>query len=334
MNANHALLAGVLTALAAAGCGRKETEMCLVVPDEASCPAAEDVDPADLYSNEDCDLEAREVLGFTERTQGVGRGAWDTAASPEASCCYTVSATDPTPGQVTCIPGRPLRQAGAVVCAPVVGSVAPGPAARRVAAWTTLAQLEHASVAAFAQLTLDLMAHGAPPPLLTAVQRAAADEMVHAQLCLAQASRAAGQPLAFGPLPLAPGRKTPTLVELAVAAAQEGCAGETVGAALARAAAQAATDPQAAASLRQIADDEAIHAALSWRIVAWAAQQGGPPVRAAVARALATPPAVLPLATHPGLEAHGLLGPADCARVAAAAWQEVVVPARRTLLAA
>ena len=43
------------------------------------------------------------------------------------------------------------------------------------------AQEEHASIAAFARLTLQLMALGAPPELISASIRAQADELSHAQ---------------------------------------------------------------------------------------------------------------------------------------------------------
>jgi hypothetical protein len=53
------------------------------------------------------------------------------------------------------------------------------------AEWRDNGKKEHASVAAFAQLTLDLMAVGAPPELVAAAQRDALDEVRHAAACFA-----------------------------------------------------------------------------------------------------------------------------------------------------
>jgi hypothetical protein len=43
--------------------------------------------------------------------------------------------------------------------------------------------MEHASVAAFARFTLDLLALGAPADLVQSAQQALGDEIAHAELC-------------------------------------------------------------------------------------------------------------------------------------------------------
>ena len=48
--------------------------------------------------------------------------------------------------------------------------------------WTRLGLMEHASVAAFARFVLELMAASAPAELVSAAQRALADEIEHARL--------------------------------------------------------------------------------------------------------------------------------------------------------
>src|SRR5690606_37949795 len=68
-----------------------------------------------------------------------------------------------------------------------------------------------------------------------------------------------------------------------------GCLAETLGAHLAAMAAERADDPQVKRVLANIANEEARHSVLSFRIVAWALQAGGSEVRAAVEAALATP---------------------------------------------
>src|SRR6185437_10815965 len=54
--------------------------------------------------------------------------------------------------------------------------------------WTVLALLEHASVASFARVSLQLLAVGAPGDLVGATHQAALDEIRHARLCFALAS--------------------------------------------------------------------------------------------------------------------------------------------------
>ena len=53
-----------------------------------------------------------------------------------------------------------------------------------VAHWKKAAQEEHASIASFSRLTMQLMALGAPPELLHASIQAQADELSHAKACL------------------------------------------------------------------------------------------------------------------------------------------------------
>lgn len=378
------LLTTILAALAAAGCATEDTEMCLQIAGDAeSCPAAEDVNPEDLFHSAECDLEARRVTGEAERVEAVF-WAEDTGADEADLCCYPVVAHD-TSRFGECAVGRPFVEGGAATVAPIIaggGWAAPPDSAARdpdralavadgarenpqnpqnpgwsahirrdgdrsrstslqqrpaelEAAWTRLAAMEHASIAAFARLTLELMAHGAPAALLADVQAAAADEVDHARRCFAQASRHAGQALAPGPFPFTgPVVIRGDLAAIAADAASEGCVGETVGAALAAASAASATDPAAKADLAAIAADEARHAALSWRVVAWAVQIGGAPVAQAVRAALAQ--AVVGAAVtpqdHPTLQAHGHLGPNAHAAVVAHALRDVVQPATRALL--
>jgi hypothetical protein len=180
-------------------------------------------------------------------------------ASDATTCCYEAP--------VFC-PGRPLVIDGrATVAAATI------PDER----WARDALAEHASIASFARAAIELMAVGAPLDLLADVARAMADEVEHARLC----SELAGHPIAFGPLPTAAPRD-PDLARLAVDTFVEGCVGETTAALAAAREASASTDPEVARVLRKIADDEARHAALAWRTLAWAIATGGEPVRAAV----------------------------------------------------
>ena len=75
------------------------------------------------------------------------------------------------------------------------------------AEWRENARKEHASIAAFSQLALDLMAVGAPPHLLAAAHRDAADEVRHAELCYGVARSIDGVALSPAPFPEARAQK-------------------------------------------------------------------------------------------------------------------------------
>jgi hypothetical protein len=66
--------------------------------------------------------------------------------------------------------------------------------------WTKLGQMEHASIAAFARLQLQLLALGAPPDLVQACNQALIDETAHTRLCFGLASAYAGRGIGPGPL--------------------------------------------------------------------------------------------------------------------------------------
>ncbi|HMI91047.1 MAG TPA: ferritin-like domain-containing protein [Polyangiales bacterium] len=214
--------------------------------------------------------------------------------------------------------------------------------AQRIAReWLDDARMEHASIASFARFTLDLLAAGAPADLLAQAQRAALDEVAHAQACFALASRYAGT--AFGPSALATGDCAPaaSLTEAVVSAFREGCIGETLAAAHARAALAVARDPQVRSTLTRIAEDEARHAELAWRFAAWGLPRCTGDLRARLQheldRALAEQPAP-PLEREPAelladLHAAGRLSAAQRLDLARRSLREVVVPCAEALLA-
>lgn len=226
--------------------------------------------------------------------QWVGSGCCNPAvavAREGDQCCYVWC-------DLACC-GRPLRVDGVARTAELVtrsgwgaSSVAPADAldpvtrAALVNAWRGDALLEHASVAAFGRLMLELMGHGAPADLVRDAQRAGLEEISHAEGCFALVSRLMGEPVGPGALDLTGMVLLRDLTTCAVDAAREGCVGETVSALLAQRQAERASDPEVRALLTKIAEDEARHAELSWRVVAWAMRVGGARVRDAVSAAL------------------------------------------------
>lgn len=127
------------------------------------------------------------------------------------------------------------------------------------------AQLEAASVPAFAQLALELALHGAPERLIARARKALRDEERHASI-MGELARAAGARLL--PLDVKAIAARP-LDEIALENAVEGCVRETAGALLAQRQAESAREPRLKQALTRIARDEAEHAALAWDVDAW-----------------------------------------------------------------
>ncbi len=144
-------------------------------------------------------------------------------------------------------------------------------------AWLYDARMEHASVASFARLSLELMAVGAPSALVEAAHRAALQEIDHARTCFAIAAELShGGTIGPSELPMDGVRLRSDLREIALEAATQSCVGETVAAlALARASESCASEGLRA-RLAAMAEDELSHAALGFRIVAWSIAQLGP----------------------------------------------------------
>jgi hypothetical protein len=197
------------------------------------------------------------------------RREWD----PHA-CCY-VEFTGCTK-RPTVVPGRPLRgEDGAIVTAEpadrsdwLADFPSTQPDEERARAWLAEAATEHASVAAFSRISLELLALGAPPDLVAKAHRAAMDEIEHARACYALAARFG---MARGPAPLAvPAMGPIDRARFAKSAILDGFANEAAAAQLARDRAEAERDPVVRAVLERIASDEERHAAFGLEMARWA----------------------------------------------------------------
>jgi hypothetical protein len=203
--------------------------------------------------------------------------------------------------------------------------------------WLVEARAEHASIAAFSALSLDLMAVGAPPRLLERTHRAALDEVVHARICFALASAYAGEELAPGAFPevrerRAAGSVSEETARLAADSLRDGCLVEGFAAALALEAERTATDPAVKASLSVIARDEARHVELAWSIVEWGLERGaGPAVAEALAALPTTPSLASVVSDRAALVAHGRHGKAMLNEIFAATRARVEERARGLL---
>lgn len=260
-----------------------------------------------------------------------------------------------------CGGGRPLRDDdGSLVLA---GSVsrgdwladAPSPGAPSLASlsaheravlsahWLREAAYEHASVASFARFSLELLALGAPASLLEGALRAGLDEVAHARLAYSLAVLFDPSHALVGPGPL----PAPTLPAVSIArfvrdTFRDGCVAETYAAHEARIAADECALPQVRDALDRIARDEAEHAALAFRALAWALRALGPAAREALSLALdsllcgdvspladESPSALSPAARALG----GARTPPERARTREALTRTVLVPCARALLA-
>jgi hypothetical protein len=137
-------------------------------------------------------------------------------------------------------------------------------------AWTRMATMEHASIAAFARFALQLLSVGAPASLLEETHQAMRDETHHAKMCFALASRYSGHPVGPGALPVSGALADLRPEAILATTILEGCIGETVAAVEAAEALERARDPAVCDVLAKIADDERRHAELAWRYVRWA----------------------------------------------------------------
>jgi hypothetical protein len=207
------------------------------------------------------------------------------------ACCYTW--VIPCPG------GRAFRDAtgtASVACTIerndwtlaigglALADLAPDARIALAAHWTREAAFEHASIASFAQLTLDLLSVGAPPDLLEAAQRATLDEIEHARITFALATAYAGAPVGPAALSALPGASR-TLAAIARSTFIDACVGESVASATLADGSRRASDPVLRDLLATMAEDEERHAELAWRIVAWTWRSGDPEVARALADA-------------------------------------------------
>ncbi len=299
--------------------------------------------------------------GYSEYNNGCGtehnlycRSATDACRSA-ADCdqyyeCAVETAGSPfTCLTTTCAIGRPLLVGETLLFAPAreradwteqglcpeTASLAAHLRAALAAHFTAMAAMEHASIGSFARFSLELLALGAPPSLLHATHEAASDEILHARLAFALATAYSGAPVGPGRLPVA--GVTPATDERAIACAlvREACVGETVAAAEALALSSLVADPALVSVYTKVSKDEARHAELGWRSLAWMLEQTPdllPVVEEAFSRAVASISGTPIVASDIVSPEHGLLSSAQLAALRTKAVADIVEPCRRALL--
>ena len=147
------------------------------------------------------------------------------------------------------------------------------------AAWLRAGELEHASVAAFSQLSLLLLEVGAPSDLVKRAHRAALDEVSHAEMCFDVAAVLGKVRRAPDVLPQASrGESRPreqSLARLVRGSLLDGALGEGVAARVALRTSEHTDHEKLRPILSEIAREEAIHAELAWDTIEWCLREGG-----------------------------------------------------------
>jgi len=294
---------------------------------EFACQTATDrcVSDADCEGGAQCSLQS-EASGRScqPQTCDVGRpflvnGQPRLAAASERADWYAESAASRALGRTPLEPDVELRAA-----------------ARQ--GWLDQALMEHASVAAFARFSLELLSLGAPAELVRDAATAMADEVRHARECFSLARRYSENDVGPGPLLLTGALESRDLGSIVVAAIEEGCIGETIAALEAAETLAHCVEPEARRVLEQISRDETEHARLAWRFVAWALAAAPDVVREAARQAFwgeLERDAPLEPESSAGLEREllrrGLMSGATRARLRSRVAREVVAPCAEAL---
>ena len=138
--------------------------------------------------------------------------------------------------------------------------------------WRQIALMEHASVAAFARFSMQLLALGAPASLVHASSQAMVDETRHAQLAFGIVNILSGSAEGPGPLSMDSAMTDIDLEEIAMLVLLEGCIGETCAALEASWASEQCPGPLGDI-LDGIASDETRHSELAWQFIQWGIEQ-------------------------------------------------------------
>lgn len=207
---------------------------------------------------------------------------------------------------------------------------------RAARAWSDIALAEHASVASFARVVMELVSIGAPPGLLERAAAAIGDEVRHARKAFAIASDLHGRPVGPSELAVAGAMiEQPDLTEIALSTLSDGCIEEGVAAAQARVAAKEC--PGFASDFwRLIAEEEQSHAELAWDCLEFMIAQAPQllhPLKSRMEAALRSSSPEAPPDDLDGLQAYGLLPRKRLAAVARATVTETIAPRGRLMFA-
>jgi hypothetical protein len=234
--------------------------------------------------------------------------------------------------------GRPLltpsgaRVAAATLAGKMNDSVTPE-AKRLGTTWLAIARAEHASVASFQRLGLELLQLGAPLDLIRDAARAALDEIDHAELAGTLVTRFLGKKVSFDSLDLSDVPLRTTFLQLAQSTAEEGCIHETLSLVVLQEQRRACKDAGIQTVLDRLIADETRHVEISWRLLGWLVSAGDAGLRGEIEKMFAHEPIV---STHQHSEAPckdwGELDETHLKEVRRVAWRDLIRPCAKALL--
>jgi hypothetical protein len=223
--------------------------------------------------------------------------------------------------------------------APSLGTLEPHRLSTLAEAWLREAVEAHGHIGALSNLSLQLLAVGAPPGLLRASQRASLDAVAQAELCFGLASAFANRRLGPSDRSIAPLPAHPTVTSVALLAVRDGCVAQTITAMIATTAASSCEE-SISGVLRRLAAGATRRAGLAWRYLKWAlAQDTSGRLARRVSAAFQEELAVRPIQPadgdrSPGWGAdYGRLTHRRRAEIAARTMREIVLPCAQALLA-
>ncbi len=209
--------------------------------------------------------------------------------------------------------------------------------------WQHAAQMEHASIAAFARFSLQLLSLGAPAQFIEETNRALMDETRHARQCFALSSQYRGEAVGPQALNIEQALSELSAEAILVTTILEGCVGETVATLEAAEAAESCQNLTVREVLVGISQDEGRHAELAWKTVRWILAQRpdlAEPARQTFAKVLGSRDSIRLLEPQPNasaqdviLSSHGMLSERQRREIRSAALRQVVAPCAAQLFA-
>lgn len=246
---------------------------------------------------------ARDLLRYesSERPHGLGAAL---AAIPISIIASAMGAMTTMVALLAHSRGRQLRKLGKLQLAPLakdrswltVQETRSETQPDVADAWRKNGLTEHASVAAFARLSMELVALGAPPRLIKSAHEDALDEMQHTTWCFDLAKSFDHKDIGPGAFPAARSRFFPLgsrslrLARLAVESLVDGAINEGMSARVVAELSREVEDREVKSVLSRIARDEGRHAQHGFDVVRWCVEEGGYPVRIALRSAIARLP--------------------------------------------
>ncbi len=149
--------------------------------------------------------------------------------------------------------------------------------ARVARVWRARTRAEYLAVSTFEYLSVDMVAAGAPPDILSFCHQAAIDEIRHTEMCLRMTQIYEGETVTPAPdlSGMANDPELPKLHQAITNSMLLNCVVETFACTILAIVLEQTTDPTANAVYKRILSDEIGHARLGWAFLRWGIDTGG-----------------------------------------------------------